>query len=147
MQIRPLPWTLRQVVVLLSASCCISCSRSASLNPAHGQVFYKNQPVAGALLTFHPQGADFKTTLPVASTDDEGKFTVMTGQDEGAPAGAYVVTIIAPRDVASKQKKMSMGSKPESVDQFKGAYAKESTSSIRVEIKKGNNDVEPINLK
>jgi len=147
MQIRPLPWTLRRVIVLLPALCCISCSKSGPpLNPVHGKLLYKNQPLAGAVLVFHPPEVNVKTIYPTGATEDDGTFWVRTGDQEGAPAGDYVVTVTCPQEVPIKKKTISMGEKPESVDLFRGAYANKAASTLRFEIKKGDNELAPINL-
>jgi hypothetical protein len=132
---------------VLPALCCISCSRGPTLYPVHGTLLQNNQPVAGALLTFHAKDATINTIPPTGTTEDDGTFTVETGPSEGAPAGEYVVTVIAPQVVksAGKQPKR-MGSHPESVDRFAGAYANETSSKIRIEIKKGINELDPFNL-
>ena len=78
---------------LLLACCCLSCSSDSGLQPVQGKVLYKNQPIAGALVTFHPKGAtDVRTLRPVGMTKEDGTFTLTTGDKEGAPAGvgAYV---------------------------------------------------------
>jgi hypothetical protein len=125
----------------------MSCSRGPTLYPVHGQLLQNNHPVAGALLTFHRQDADINTIPPTGMTDEDGTFTVETGSNEGAPAGEYVVTVINPKVVRSAEKKTpSMGNKPVSEDSFKGAYAQVSNSKLRVEIKKGNNELEPFKL-
>jgi hypothetical protein len=134
-------------IVLLPAVCCMSCSRSEPLYPVQGKLLHNNQPVAGALLTFHPKDANINTIFPTGVTEEDGTFTVETGPNEGAPAGEYVVTVIAPHEVKSADKKtFSMGRKQESADSFKGAYAQESSSKLRIEIKKGNNELGPLNL-
>jgi hypothetical protein len=135
-----------RVIVLLPALFCISCSRGPSFNPVHGQLLFKHQPVAGALVTFHPKDADLRTILPVGLTGEDGRYTLGTGENEGALAGEYVVTIIAPQQVASNTKTISLGTKPESVDRFKGAYVKKAASILRFEIKNGINELAPIDL-
>jgi hypothetical protein len=137
-------WRWFTVLPVLS---CLSCSGSDGLNPVQGKLLYKNEPVGGALLTFHPQNATVNTVLPTALTEDDGTFTVATGSKEGAPAGEYVVTVICAQTVQQKEKRFSLGEKPETVDRFKGAYAREANSKIKVEIKGGNNELQPINLK
>lgn len=128
--------------VFLVALACLSCSKGPSLNPVHGKVLYKNEPVEGVVLTFHPKGkSDINTVFPIGLSKEDGTFTLMTGQEEGAPAGEYVVTAIYPQPVGGKPKGFSMRS--DSEDKFKGAYAREETSTIKVEIKNTKNELEP----
>jgi hypothetical protein len=112
-------------------------------------VLLKGAPVEGAVVTFHPKGADLTTVLPVGQTDAEGTFTLSTGQNPGAPAGEYVVTFICPQMVDSKGKKQAgmSGQRLTTVDAFNGAYAREESSTIKVEVKNGANELEPFNLK
>jgi hypothetical protein len=140
------PWRL---AALLPALCCLSCSAGASLHPVRGKVLLKGEPVEGAVVTFHPKGADLRTVLPVGQTDAEGTFTLSTGQSPGAPAGEYVVTLICPQMVDAKGKKQvgMSGQRLTTVDAFKGAYAREESSTIKVEVKSGANELEPFNLK
>jgi hypothetical protein len=144
----PLPslrkWRLMPVLTL--ALFCVSCSTGESLNPVHGKVLYQNQPIAGVVLTFHPKGpTDIQTIFPVGLTNEDGTFTLTTGKKEGAPAGEYTVTAICPVPTKAKGGGMSMG-RADSEDRFKGAYAREEASSIKVEIKNATNELEPINL-
>src|SRR5262249_22670468 len=126
--------------------CCMSCSGSDALNPVEGKVLYNNEPIAGVLVTFHPKGADINTVLPVGQTKEDGTFTLSTGKQEGAPAGEYVVTAVCPQQgERTGAKGLSMQRfKPE--DRFNGVYANEANSSIKVEIKKGKNQLEPFKL-
>ena len=145
----PLPsfrkWRLLPVLTLTLF--CVSCSSGESLNPVHGKVLYQNQPIEGVVLTFHPKGAtDIETIFPVGLTKEDGTFTLTTGKKEGAPAGEYTVTAICPVPTGVKAKGMSMG-RSDSEDRFKGAYAREETSTIKVEIKNAKNELETINLR
>jgi hypothetical protein len=126
----------------------LSCSGSGGkLNPVEGKVLYKDKPLKGAVLTFHPKGANDVTTVrPVGMTREDGTFTLTTGQKEGAPAGEYVVTLLCPEEVNPSKKSFSTKA-PETQDRFQGAYAKPETSTFKVEIKKGTNQLEPFRLK
>ncbi|MFL5242942.1 MAG: hypothetical protein ACJ8FY_12605 [Gemmataceae bacterium] len=134
-----------RAALMAAAFSCLSCSSSEGLNQVHGKVLYKNQPLQGVVLTFHPNGADINTVLPVGLTKEDGTFTVTTGQSEGAPAGEYIITAICPQPTGKARKGMTM-ERSDSEDRFKGAYAREATSTIKVEIKKDKNELEPINL-
>jgi hypothetical protein len=134
---------------LFAASCCLSCSGGSGLNPVQGTVLYKDQPLKGAVVTFHPKGADDITAIrPVGLTKEDGTFTVTTGQNEGAPAGEYIVTFICSEVVGIKGDKQAFSTAPpETQDMFQGAFADRQTSSFKVEIKKGPNQLEPFQLK
>src|SRR5260370_41667640 len=113
MQLRhPLLRGCLRCLILILALCCVSCG--TTLYPVHGKVLHRNQPLEGALVTFHATGATLTTVLPTGLSEEDGSFTLTTGDKEGAPAGEYKVTVICPERVKSKAKKMSMGEKPES---------------------------------
>ena len=137
----------RQLSICLLALCCMSCSTGERLNPVHGKVLYKNQPIEGIVVTFHPKGAtDINTVFPVGLTKEDGTFTLTTGQKEGAPAGEYTVTAICPQQKGVKAKGGMSMQRYDSEDRFKGAFAREETSTIKVEIKNSVNELDPINL-
>jgi hypothetical protein len=81
----------------LVIACLSGCSEHPNepRHPVQGQVFFAGQPLAEAMVVFHPQDAtESKLPKPVAYTDNEGKFklTTLTTAD-GAVAGKYVITI------------------------------------------------------
>ncbi len=145
---RSLPPPRWRWLVLIPALGCFSCSGSAGLHPVQGKLLYKNQPMNGAVVTFHPKGANEVTTIrPVGLVKEDGSFTLATGQKEGAAAGEYTVTVIWPEEVAPKGKKGFTTEGPETQDRLRGSYAQQATSTLKVEIKKGSNQLEPFHLK
>src|SRR5437660_12226619 len=108
-------------LALLPALCCLSCSGgSERLNPVQGKMLYKNQPMSGALVTFHPKGTDDVNTIrPTGLVKEDGTFTLTTGPKDGAPAGEYVVTVIW-SEVSSKSKKGFSTEMPATQDRLKG---------------------------
>src|ERR1700730_4064559 len=79
----------------------VSCSDGKpALNPAHGKVLYKDSPAAGVFVTFQLVGADDANSQPSTGyTEEDGSFEIVTGQDPGAPAGEYIVTMIWMQEV------------------------------------------------
>lgn len=125
----------------------LSCSSKPGLNSVHGKVLYQNQPLGGALVSFHPDDpSDVSLETPVGLTKPDGTFQLATGKDDGAPEGHYTVTIICSEVPKTAQKGFSTGG-VESVDRLKGAYANREASKIKVEIKSGANQLEPFDLK
>ena len=61
-----------------------------------GKVNHKGQPIKGALVTLHPKASlnDVKVHRPTGMTDEQGNFTVTTGNDAGAAPGEYIVTVV-----------------------------------------------------
>jgi hypothetical protein len=138
--------THRLLLIALLTFLCVSCSTGPTLIPIQGKALFKNQPIEGVTLTFHPKSADINTIRPVGFTAADGTFSLKTGESVGAPPGEYTVTAICFGQAAPKEQKgMSMQRfTPE--DRFKGAYANEATSRIKVEIKEGMKELEPINF-
>ena len=125
----------------------LSCSSNSGLNPVQGKVLYQNQPLAGALVSFHPdQAQDLNVEPTIGLTKADGTFQLTTGKDDGARAGHYTVTIICSEIPKTTQKGFSTGG-VESVDRLKGAYANLAASKLKVEIKPGPNQLEPFDLK
>ncbi len=134
-------------IVLLSGL-GLSCSSSGeTYHPVQGKVIYKDEPLGGALVTFHPQGkTDLKTMVSTGLTHDDGTFTVETGGKPGMPAGNYIVTIICSETVKSKPGVITTGP-PDTKDKLGGLYADKDKSTIKVTIKAGENQLEPFHLK
>lgn len=125
----------------------ISCS-SSDLQPVQGQVLLNDQPLSGALVTFHrAEGADPKAMSSTGLTKEDGTFTIMTGDKPGVPPGNYVVTIICSEPVSNKSGQIYSTGAPETQDKLKGAYSNRDTSKITVEVKKGANKLDPFRLK
>lgn len=132
----------------------VSCSTGPDgekLYPTSGRILYKDQPAAGAMVTFHPKNAQSQLTVhrPYGVAKDDGTFTLTTNKNEGAPAGEYVVTVVwyeAPP--ARKAKGISTGGEDNpAVDKLKGEYAERAKSKLGMAIKAGSNQLEPIVLK
>src|SRR5262249_19173929 len=122
--------------LLVPALFCVSCSGGgSSLFPVEGQVLYKNEPAFGAVVLVHPPTDDLKALKPSGVAKKDGKFTLMTGQEKGAPAGEYTVTITWPEEVPVKKKQAMSMEAGESRDRLNGAYAGRASSKLKVQIK------------
>ncbi len=139
---------LCRVVLSLLCGMLSSCSGSGdSLNPVSGKVRFQGQPLAGALVTFHPKNADdLNIPRPTGLTKEDGTFSLTTGQKDGAPAGDYVVTLIC-SEIPKKGSKGIVTGGVDTVDRLKGAYAEVSSSKITVTIRNGENELETFDLK
>jgi hypothetical protein len=145
---RILPVLLRrfQFIILLPAIFCLSCS-GVKFNPVQGKVLYKNEPIGGVSVVFHPSGSHKGEDVPHGVTEEDGSFTLRTGVGSGAPAGDYVVTFSCPEEKDKKAKLKGFKMEREFQDRFKGAYSEPAKSNFKVSIKSGSNDLEPFNLK
>ena len=135
-------------LLLAGAGAPVGCGGSGisapKTAPVRGVVHYKGKPAAGVRVTFHPQFdmGSVKFT-PSGVTDKDGKFTLSTAAaGDGAPPGEYVVTFERPQ-VESDRK--SSGIEVE-VDAWKGKYSDPAASQRKVQIQKGENELEPFRL-
>lgn len=84
--------------VVLVAAYLPGCSNSHGLASVTGLVLYKDQPVEGATVIFHPQGGAATARPAQGKSDSSGHFTVTTylgpnEQPAGALPGDYKVTV------------------------------------------------------
>jgi hypothetical protein len=141
---RPRRSTLLLVAMI---SWVLGCSASISAPrtfPVRGSVRYRGKLAAGVTVTFHPQ-FDIGSVkfAPSAVTGPDGSFTLSTtAPGDGAPPGEYVVTF-ARFQVQSDRS--SSGIETE-VDLWKGKYSSPATSTFRVQIRSGDNRLEPFLL-
>jgi hypothetical protein len=63
----------------------------AALATVSGTVSLAGQPLDGAMVTFYPEAKDGKKAT--GKTDANGKYTLKTGEADGAAVGKYRVTI------------------------------------------------------
>ena len=75
----------------------VGCGREVGPRcyPVKGQVFYQDQPVAEAMVVFHPTAPPAENfPRPIAHTDATGRFELTTLRaGDGAPAGEYTITV------------------------------------------------------
>jgi hypothetical protein len=103
--------------------------------PARGQVFLDGQPLAGAVVIFHP--ADPTIIRPVRAdglTAADGSFTLSTyTANDGCPAGAYKVTVASrPPDLVEPGKA--------AVNRVPEVYSKTTTTDLRFEVTENMNE-------
>ena len=127
------------------AAVTVGCSPKETLNPVAGKVLYQGQPLAGALVSFHPE--DGKSSPATGYTKEDGTFKAVTGDVDGAKPGTYKITIMCQVPIQTKTEGMSFGGMGETEDRLKGAYANRDSSQIKVTIKDGANQLEPFDLK
>ena len=127
----------------------MSCS-SSNLQSVSGKVLHKGQPIKGAVVTLHPKGGenDAKAQRPSGVTDENGKFTLSSGRDAGAPPGDYIVTVVWLQEPANQGGKKAISTEgiPEAKDAFRGRYSDVKSSKLTVTIKPGMHEIETINL-
>lgn len=138
------PW---RWILLLSALGIASCSGAPSYNPVKGSVLYQSRPVDGIVVTLHTKdGNPLHAAAPSGITKPDGSFELSTGSAPGAPTGDYVVTFTWPKS-DKPAGKISMNPEVETSDKLEGKYANATSSSFKVTIKKGKNQLDPFQLK
>ena len=91
-------WLLRGVVLLGAFGAMNGCSRAPErlpVVPVQGVVIFQDQPLANALVTFHPaEGSDPKAVSGRATSGADGTFALSTHDaNDGASVGKYRVTV------------------------------------------------------
>jgi hypothetical protein len=133
---------------LLEAMVLSGCGKRISVPstvPVSGVVKFKGKPLQGIRVTLHPQPETAKSQfIPTGQTGPDGKFSLSTGAPgNGAPPGTYVVTFEKP-EIGSPA---STGSIETEVDAFGGKYSDPAKSQWTVTIEKGENSLQPFELK
>jgi hypothetical protein len=108
--------------LLLVAGC--SGPAGPQIAPAQGTVTWRGAPVAGAQVTFMPQGG----RLATGTTDDQGKFKLSTlGQADGALVGNHAVTVT---------KRVPLSNEPYAPErsEIPPQYAVATTSPLKAEV-------------
>jgi hypothetical protein len=131
---------------LLIALACSGCSKSSlKLYPVRGQVFYKNEPAAGAQVVFQPQGEpgsdEAKAQQPMAygTVEADGSFTLRSEpHGAGAAPGKYNVLItwyaVDPRDPEKR------------INKLPAKYADQEKPALVATVKEEKNELEPFRL-
>jgi hypothetical protein len=157
--------SFRVAILALSALVLASCGRGEGppLYSVHGKVIFNGQPAVGATLMFQredapPSSPNSAPLVPVGQADEEGNFSLETGElGYGAPAGKYKVLIqwrtkidgnAAPVAASPKKSRYKLvADKPDGVpDRLEGRYMKPDTARIRVEVKPETNNLEPFEV-
>lgn len=85
----PCAWAVLAVIAGCSGETGPQCF------PVRGEVRLDKQPLAEAMIVFHPLDSDEpEMQKPLAYSDHEGNFEVTTNQpQDGAPPGEYAITV------------------------------------------------------
>ena len=141
--IRPRVYGISFAVGMLIAACSVlsACNKTGpKLYPVRGQVFYQDQPAAGAQVVFQPLGeANAMAERPTATVGTDGSFTLQTyPHGDGAPAGEYGVIISwmpeNARDLPNPKSKLP------------AKYADTMNPALKATVKEGKNDLPPFRL-
>jgi hypothetical protein len=136
----------RRLGILVLILVCFSTASCTSDNhkpvfPVRGQVFYQGRPAKGAVVFFHPQGAESEpeSLHPLGVVGADGSFRLTTYRpDDGAPAGAYSVTVI--------WKSPSAHGDDDEKNLLPVRYMSPATSKLTAQVQQGTNDLPPYQL-
>jgi osmotically-inducible protein OsmY len=134
------------LVIVGAASLALQASptaRQRAVFRTKGILQLDGKPMTGATVLLNPvSGAkDFKGVLPRGIVDADGTFQIGTySPQDGAPAGDFVVTILWCKAVVVD------GETQSGPNLAPPLYARPETSPLKASIKKGSNDLEPIEL-
>lgn len=132
------------VLPLMAASCSKNVKTEGKpVHPVRGQLFVGEKAPAGAFILLIPvnEPADSPVPRPRATVASDGSFQISTfGENDGAPAGEYLVTVTWPGGVLPDGRE-----EPE--DKLLGRYANPSQPAARVTIREGANELEVMRLK
>jgi hypothetical protein len=137
-------FAMRRSWLLALFLCAVACGRNPygdhPPHPVSGRVLVNGKPADGADVTFyHVDDWGPKTIVPVARTDEEGRFALSTyDPEDGAPVGGYQVEITWPayrhgRDIGP--------------DRLGNKYAKRGTSGLTASIDEHTRELPPFDLK
>ena len=119
--------------------------------PVRGKVLYEGRPAEYATVVFYPQGGSesLQEIKPHGRVGADGYYSVKTYiVNDGAPAGDYKVAIEWPgEDPAEPGDPDDPEYVPFGPDRLQGRYADPETSGFRVTIVKGDNQLEPFELR
>jgi hypothetical protein len=129
---------LGSALLLAVAGCSQQVSPPATV-PVSGHVTLHGKPAEGVRVTMHPQFSMGRITWGVVGESGSGgEFKVGTGgPGNGAPRGDYIVTFTKPKIISDQEHN---GVETE-VDDFEGKYSDPETSTWKVTVKKGENDL------
>ena len=128
--LRPsVPSLLLLAAILFLLSGC-GGETALDLLPVTGRVYYDNQPLTTGTVSFHPIGVTGH--IPTGVIDKEGRYTLSTNYQPGAPPGRYKVVVHATEPVEAALGKASPGL-PKSL--IPARYNQGETTPLEVEVK------------
>jgi hypothetical protein len=134
--------TLLAAGLAATAGCSDSEPQLLAVHPVSGAIQFRGQPMGGAFITLHANGASADSPLPRASVQPDGSFALTTynGHD-GAPAGEYVLTVHWYKPVKHGDDWVG------GPNVLPSKYASPRTSGLLVTVAEGENHLQPIQLR
>jgi len=126
----------------------MGCAKSDDRKPVFpvtGRAIYKAEPMAGAMIGFHPLGDNDPRALRAQATaDKDGRFQMTTyTTGDGAPAGEYAVTIYWPAK-RTKGKATDPTAEEEDMppDRLNRVYTVPATTKLRATVQEQPNTID-----
>lgn len=137
-------WSLLGLVLLLAAGCGRTerAGDRPATAPTTGTVTYQGQPLADAMVTFHPQSAGAsggQNRGAVGKTDASGNFALTTFEpQDGAIPGKYRVTVTKTEGGAPAENPDPFApAAPAPKSLVPQAFTKPDSSGLTAEVKQG----------
>jgi len=127
----------------------VSCSKPNGLPqkvcyPVKGKLLVGEQPAAGAMVIFHPEGStpeEWAGGYPRGRVGADGTYELETyGDKDGAPAGEYRVLVSWTQSGNEETEDTQM------VDKLKGRYSDSSRSTLKAKVDAGPTEVPVIRV-
>ena len=132
---RSVPRHIGCVLLAVGAFANGCARREEPVYPVSGQVLLAGQPLAEAVVVFHPQDGARRSLT--AHTDQSGRFRLTTHKPgDGASLGMYVVTIEYRDLVQEGDERVRLGP-----NRLPARYAQPAASELRCEIIAGANEL------
>ena len=113
--------------------------------PVAGRVTFKGEPMAGAMIGFHPlDDPDPRAARMQATAGKDGRYTLTTyTTGDGAPAGGYAVTIYWPGQRV-KRKADTPAAEDDEIppDRLKREFADPKTTRLRATVRAEPNTID-----
>ncbi|QDU13981.1 hypothetical protein CA11_17850 [Gimesia maris] len=139
--------SLAVLCLVVSSGCSETEYDKITTNAVTGRLTVNGAPATGATVRFHPETPQTGTKyplLPSGKVDAEGVYQLTTYEGpDGAPAGAYTVTIEWPD---RNWRPPNGGMPPPPPDRLQGVYADPKKSTIHLKVEEGANEMAPIVL-
>lgn len=140
---RPVAWAVLGLGLLGWG--CADGPGAEPVYPVRGRVTFRGQPASGAFVVFHRVGAPAAATgepvRPSAKVGADGAFALTSfDENDGAPAGAYAVTVQWNKLVTRGNESLA------GPNVIPAPYAKPESTPLKVTVDAGENALAPFEL-
>ncbi len=133
------------LLTLLAALGCGKSDGRKPVFPVSGVATAKGEPMAGAMISFHPlNDPDPRALKAQATAGKDGRFALTTyTSGDGVPAGEYAVTIYWPSKRAKgKEADLTAEEEPIPPDRLNREHADPKTTKLRATVREQSNTID-----